>query len=98
MRKEREERKERVDTSLLSSLSDCLRDYCVLVTKLSLSSSSSVLPLDLARTRSPFLTRLSSLTRISEVAMDYLLKTVLPVLGVNHAVSSVYHVLDYIPV
>jgi hypothetical protein len=35
---------------------------------------------------------------ISEVAMDYLLKTVLPVLGVNHAVSSVYHVLDYIPV
>jgi hypothetical protein len=29
---------------------------------------------------------------ISQVAMDNLLKTVLPVLGVNHPVSSVYHV------
>jgi hypothetical protein len=29
---------------------------------------------------------------ISEVAIDYLLKTMLPVLSVNHAVSPVYHV------
>jgi hypothetical protein len=33
-----------VDTSLLSSLGDRLRDYCVLVTKLSFSLPSSALP------------------------------------------------------
>jgi hypothetical protein len=52
-----------VDTSLLSSLSDCLKESCVLVTKLpllySILSRSSTLSISLL-TRSPFLTHASA--------------------------------------